>query len=416
MINIIPVTKIVQKPLSLCTLSLVEKGVIEELNCSGVTIKKGSRIAIAVGSRGISQIHEIVRVVAQWVKDKGGYPFIIPAMGSHGGATPEGQREILESYGIKEEYVGAPIYPSMEVVELPKGNLPNRVYMSKVAYEADGTVIINRVKPHTDFHGRTESGLLKMCVIGLGKHQEALEIHRFGARGLKKLIPETAKQIIKYGNIVLGLAIIENSFHQTMLVKALKPFDFEAEEEKLLKLAWENMPALPVDKIDILVVDQMGKDVSGSGMDTNVIGRMNIDGEPEPEKPHIKVIIVRNLTDESHGNATGMGLADIITENFYRKIDFPSTYENILTSTFLERGKLPLIAKNDRQALEWALRASRIIDPEEIRLIRIKDTLSLNQMYVSSRVLSEIKECNSIEVTEDFKDLLTPEEEELKDF
>ena len=414
--SIIPVAKIVQKPSHLYSLSSIEKTTAEELNRSGVTIKQGSQIAIAVGSRGISQIHEVVKVVVQWVKDKGGSPFVIPAMGSHGGATPEGQREVLESYGVKEEYIGAPIYPSLEVAELPKGNLPNQVYMSKIAYEADGTIIINRVKPHTDFHGRTESGLIKMCVIGLGKHKGALEIHRFGVRGLKELIPKTAQQIIKYGNILLGLAIVENSSHHIMVIKAVKPSDFTIEEEKLLKLARENMPALPVDKLDILVVDQMGKDISGSGIDTNVIGRMKIEGEPEPEKPDIKIIIVRNLTDQSHGNATGMGLADIITEKFYRKIDFPSTYENIVTSTFLERGKMPLVAKNDRQALQWAIRASQSVDLEKTRLIRIKDTLSLAHMYVSPSVFSEIKADKNVEMIEDFKDLLLPGEEELEDF
>lgn len=300
----------------------------------------------------------------------------------------------------------------MEVVELPSNGLENKVYMDKLAYSADGTIVINRIKPHTDFHGDIESGLLKMCVIGLGKHKQAIEIHRFGTYGLKYLIPPTAKRIIEYGNIILGIGIVENAYDETMVISAAKPEDFEREDKRLLDIARGNMPRLPVDKLDLLIVDEMGKDISGAGMDTNIIGRIYIDGETEPEKPKITRIVVTDLTEKAHGNAIGIGLADLTTRRLVNKIDFNATYQNAVTSTFLHRGKIPVIAEDSKTAIEWALMTCGPIDIPNARIIRIKNTLSLNELYISRSVLEEIKD--RIEIIGDFTDILDEEGELIK--
>jgi hypothetical protein len=381
----------------------VEAKTREEILKAGLSIKPNSEIAIAVGSRGIRNIHRIVKATVDVVKELGGRPFIVPAMGSHGGATAEGQKKLLEGYGVTEEYIGAPIRSSMEVVELPSDGLKNRVYMDRFAYEADGTIVINRIKPHTDFHSEVESGLLKMCVIGLGKHKQALAIHRFGVFGLKDLIPPTAQRIIRYGNILLGIGIVENAYDETMIIDAVKPEEFEKEDKRLLKIAKENMPSLPVDRLDLLVIDEIGKDISGAGMDTNIIGRMYIEGELEPEKPKITRIIVTDLTKKTHGNAVGIGFADFITKKLFDKIDFNATYQNAVTSTFLHRAKIPIIADNPKTAIEWALMTCGPIELLEARVIRIKNTLSLSELYISKSLLEEIKD--RVEVIGDFVDI-----------
>jgi hypothetical protein len=311
-------------------------------------------------------------------------------MGSHGGATAEGQRQVLEGYGVTEEYAGADIRSSMEVVVLPPGSLGHRVYMDRHAFEADATVVINRVKVHTDFHGTTESGLLKMCVIGLGKHAMALEIHRHGVYGLKELIPVAARYVLGHSNIIMGIGIVENAYDQTAIIQAIHARDLEREELKLLDFNRKHMPCLPVDKLDVLVADQMGKDISGVGMDPNITGRMRIRGQLEPSRPDISNIIALELTEGSHGNALGMGLADFITRRFFKQIDFEATYENVMTSTFTERGKMPIVAENARQAMEYALRTAGPIEMADVKIIRIRNTLKLDEMYVSAAVLREL--------------------------
>jgi hypothetical protein len=393
----------------------INKTVKKQMADSGVVITKGSSIAITVGSRGIANISDIVKAAVEFVKEQGANPFIIPAMGSHGRATAEGQRSILEGYGVTEEYIGAPIKSSMEVVELPRGNLENKIFMDKFAYESDGVIVINRIKVHTDFHGDFESGLMKMCVIGLGKHKQALEIHRFGVYGLRKLIPSTAREVIKSGKILMGIGLVENAYDQSAIIKAMKPSDIESEEIKLLVQNQLMMPSLPVDNIDILIIDEMGKDISGAGLDTNIIGRMRIRNEKEPEKPDVTSIIVTDITEASHGNAAGVGLADYITKNLFEKIDLKSTYENIVTSTFIERGKIPIIADTAKQALEYAYRTSGPIDIEAARIVRIKNTLHLDKIYVSETILNEIKDKKDIEILGTYNEMFN-ESNELLDF
>ena len=359
-------------------------------------VKKGSDIAIAVGSRGISNIKHIVKIVVDFIKEKEANPFIIPAMGSHGGATAEGQKQVLKSYGITEDFLNVPIRSSMEVIELHQNGLKNKIYTDKIASEADGIIIINRIKPHTSFHGRYESGLIKMLAIGLGKHKQAIEIHKYGVYGLKELILPIAKQIIKYSKILFGLALVENAYDEIMLIKALTPDDFEKKEPELLKISKQNMPKLPVNNIDILIIDQMGKNISGVGIDPNIIGRLKIQGEKEPGNPNIKRIIVADLTDKSNGNAIGIGLADFITTKLYKKIDFKSTYENVLTTSFIERAKIPIISDNEKSALDQAMSTLGNIDINKLRMIRIKNTLCLDEIYVSRSIYDEIQNNKNI--------------------
>ena len=387
--------------------------VLAQMSAAQPAIKPGGRIAIAVGSRGIANVQLIVRTVVQYVRERGGRPFIVPAMGSHGGASAQGQQAVLAGYGITEEGVGAPVRASMEVVQLPGDGLSSRVFMDKLAYESDGTIVINRVKVHTDFHGIFESGLMKMCVIGLGKHAQALEIHRFGTRGLRELIPLTARQVLKHGNILLGVGIVENAYDQIMKISAVKPADFEETEKQLLSLSRENMPSLPVDRLDILLVDRMGKDISGTGMDTNIIGRMDIRKEPEPERPDISCIIVCGLTEASHGNAIGIGLADITTRRLFDQIDLQATYENSMTSTFLARAKIPLITQDVRQALQYACRVGGSADMGGLRILRIRDTLHLSELYASDAVLWGLQNGQNIRVIGEPAQMIGPDGELL---
>lgn len=368
----------------------VEKTVREQLSRVRLTIKPRSRIAVAVGSRGIANLACIVKTTVECIRDKGGDPFIVPAMGSHGGATAEGQQQVLASYDVMPEKINCPIRSSMDVVELPQGDLEHKLFIDRNAHEADGVILINRIKPHTDFHGDYESGLVKMSVIGLGKERQAREMHRYGVYGLKELIPRAAATLLASGKIILGIGIVENAYDDTSIIEAIAPQEIMSREPELLEQARKNMPKLPTDKLDVLIIDRMGKDISGVGIDTNIVGRIKIQGEKEPEVPNIKMIVVTDLTAASHGNATGIGLADITTQRLFEKIDFPATYMNTVTSAFLERGKLPIVAETGKIALDYALGACGPTPPEQKKIIRIRDTLHLDELYVSQAVLEEI--------------------------
>lgn len=354
-------------------------------------IKSGANIAITVGSRGINNIARIAKATADAVKACGGAPFIIPAMGSHGGATAEGQREILASYGVTEEAMECPIRATMEGVEIDSRGLAMKIYMDKFGYESDGVILLNRIKPHTAFHGEFESGLVKMSVIGLGKERLANEIHRFGVYGLKTIMPQAARRILATGKIILGVGIVENAYDETALIEALTPAEILTREPELLALAKQLMPSFPLCDIDVLIVDQIGKNISGSGMDPNVIGRMKIPGQPPAEFPKIKVIVITDITEVSHGNACGIGLADVTTRRLADKIDWDATYMNGITSGFYEHFMLPIVAPTDWQAFEWGIRASH--DPyQPKKIVRITDTLHVSEMYVSEAALAEVKD------------------------
>jgi hypothetical protein len=323
-------------------------------------------------------------------------------MGSHGGATAEGQVEVLAGYGVTEVEIGCRILATMEVVELDSTGLEHPLYMDAHAAAADAVLLINRIKPHTDFHGPHESGLVKMAVIGLGKERQAIEMHRFGVPGLRDGVPRAAARLLATGRIVAGLGIVENAYDETMAIELVPASALLAREPALLELARQHMPRLPVDApnaLDVLIVDQLGKNLSGTGLDTNIIGRMRIAGEIEPDAPRIGMIVVTDLTDASHGNATGTGLADVITRRLFDKIDVGVTYTNVFTSGFPERGKIPIVAPTDADAYACALRACGILAPGAERVIRMRDTLHVGDLYLSAAVCAAVRDRTDVEIT-----------------
>lgn len=359
---------------------------------------QGKRIALGVGSRGLTQIPAIARHIVQAIQRSGGEAFVVPAMGSHGGATAAGQIDVLAGLGVTEASVGCPIRATMETVLI--GHTPNGLpaYLDRNAAEADGLMWINRVKPHTDFHDTHESGLLKMLAIGLGKEDGASFMHSRGIYGLRHYMPEVAKYLLQHANVIAGFATVEDGYHQLAHLEGFAPDALVAGELRLLDLARELMPRLPVDDIDVLVVDRLGKDISGTGMDTNVIGRIMIEGEAEPETPRIKALVLLDLTEASHGNATGMGLADFTVRRLVDKTDFAQTSKNVFTSGFLARGKIPLLYETDEAAINAAIAHVCRADPQNastVRLMRICDTLALEEIWVSPSLLVEIQSGDS---------------------
>ena len=355
---------------------------------------RGKSIALGFGSRGVAAIDTIAKEMVALVKQSGGEPYIVPAMGSHGGATPEGQIEVLNILGISEESVGCPIDARMETVQVGETEEGMPVYVAQSIAEADGYIITNRVKAHTDFHGKTESGLVKMLGIGLGKLKGATAIHDNGLKGLMVDLPKVSEIVRRETNLICGFATVEDGYHQPVVLNALLPETLVEEEAELLKLANELMPKLPVEDIDVLVIDWMGKEISGAGMDTNIIGRLRIDGYPEPDSPRIKAIVILDLTDASHGNATGIGFADFTTQRLLQKIDFDLTVTNIVTSNFLRRGFIPLVYPTAAEAVEAAIvhvLRGRSGGHDTARVVRIQDTLTLDRVQVSPNLLDEIR-------------------------
>ncbi|MCX6649183.1 MAG: lactate racemase domain-containing protein [Candidatus Bathyarchaeota archaeon] len=363
-----------------------------QLNSKGLAkkVKTGQKIAITAGSRGIANIPEILRTVVEEVKAAGGEPFLIPAMGSHGGATSHGQVEALRSLGITEESVCAPIVSSMEVDKI--GEIKGTpVYVDRNALRADGIIVVGRVKPHTDFKGEIESGLMKMMAIGLGKQKGAEMIHHNLYEGYHTLLPAAARLIMEKAPILMGLALLENARHETCKVVALEPEEFEAAELKLLKEAKALLPRLPFKELDVLVVEEIGKNISGVGMDTNVTGRFWMPGESDSEAAKIDKLVVLDLSPETHGNAIGIGLADLTTRRVFDKIDYPSTYVNCLTQGTCATGKVPLWLPNDRDAIDTALRVIGPIDRAKARMMVIKNTQELEHIWISESLAEAVK-------------------------
>lgn len=354
---------------------------------------KQKRVAISAGSRGISEIATITTALVTCLRERGAQPFIVPAMGSHGGGTADGQRAILAELGMTELSLGAPIVSSLDTVEL--GCLPNSmpVYIDRHAAEADAIVIVNRVKPHTDFVGDYESGLAKMAAIGLGKLRGADTLHRYGVDGLLHLMPAAARLICQHAPVIFGLASVENAYHEVAEIAAMPPEGIAGPQERdLLQLAYRLMPRFPFPEIDVLIVDEMGKNISGVGMDPKIIGRVKVHGVPDLADCSIRTIAVLRLTPEAHGNASGIGLADVTTQHLVDQIDFDATYLNCITSgiTGIQRSFLPMIAPTDRAAIETALRVCGRADLQEARVVRIKNTLLLGEMDISSALVQNL--------------------------
>lgn len=355
-------------------------------------LQAGMSVAVTAGSRGIHDIVPTLQAVVNYLKMADTHPFLVPAMGSHGGATAQGQKEMLAELGITEERIGCPIRATMDVVEV--GQLENGVpaYMDRFAAEADGIVVVNRVKPHTDFYAPIESGLAKIIAIGLGKRRGAETVHSYGSNGLRNFIPALAQRVIGTGKILCGVALLENASEQTAEIVALPPHEIGAAgEEALLVRATKLMGRLPFEQLDILVVNEIGKNISGCGMDTNVIGRMRIPGQPEPDAPRINIIVALDITHQSHGNASGMGLADLVTAQVANKFDFRATYINGLTAGIggVQRSMMPIVLPTARDAISAALHCCAQPQIEAVRLVRIQNTLSLQELLISPALLNE---------------------------
>jgi hypothetical protein len=365
-------------------LSNLAKEIHETLSAVGMPPDQLGRheIAVAVGSRGIASLQEIVRAVCDWLKAQSARPFIFPAMGSHGGATAEGQRKILEDYGITPDSMGAEIRSSMETVSLGATPEGFRVFMDRNAWEAEGVVVVNRVKPHTDFSGKIESGLLKMMAVGMGKADGALECHRWSWKfGFEKAIRAMSHRVLASGKILLGVAVVENELHQVCAVRAAPAEGIVGVEEEALKMARPLVARIPFSKFHLLIVNELGKNISGTGMDTKIIGR-GVELQPG-EAPEIGLIYVRDLTPESAGNALGVGLADVMHERLYRKIDLQKMYANARTSMNPPVARLPIYLPSDREALDFALGALGSPDPAEQRVVWIHNTLNLDRIAIS---------------------------------
>ena len=393
-----PVMYKIEQEFDTCKIKDTKETVLRELEPLKNMIRPGMRIAITAGSRGIANICLILKTTVDYVKSLGAKPFIVPAMGSHGGATTEGQIKVLEKLGITTEIMGVPIFSSMEVVNIGETFDGVPVYIDKNAFNADGIIVVNRVKQHTDFHGEIESGLMKMLAVGLGKHHGCSTIH---AHGLRDTIPKVARVLLKKTPVLFGLAILENSRDEVYKLKGVLPQDFEREDKLLLKESKAIVPTLPWDDLDILVVDEMGKNFSGTGMDTKIIGRIRVPGEEEMKTPRINKIVVLRLSEDSCGNALGIGLADITTKALVDKIDFKVTYANIILTTYLERGKIPLIMENDKEAIKTAMLTIGNIPIDKIKLAVIPNTVHLEELHATSAAIEDIMDKSKISVLDE---------------
>ncbi|QDT93953.1 lactate racemase domain-containing protein [Gimesia algae] len=364
------------------------------------TVKPGESVAVTVGSRGIANISLIIKTTIDYLKTIEAVPFIVPAMGSHGGGTAEGQAEVIAAYGITAETMGVEIRSSMETVIVDTTSHGIPVHFDKHAYEADHVLICGRVKPHTRFVGDIESGLHKMMLIGLGKHEGAKIYHRaIEDISFEEIINAVAKSILQKCSVVAGLAIVENSYDQTALIEAVPPEQFYEREKALLNIARDWLPRLPFPQTDLLIVDRIGKNISGSGMDACVIGRkFNDHAATERDTVSVKRIMIRSLTEETHGNACGIGLAEFTNERTVTSVDWKITRINANTGSHPTAAMVPLAYPTDREAIEAALQTIGLVSPEASRIVQIFDTLELSEVIVSETYLEEINSRDDLEI------------------
>jgi hypothetical protein len=400
----------------------VDTSVRDAFSRSGVltALSVGARVAVAVGSRGIAGHAALVQATVNTLRESGCQPFLLPAMGSHGGATPAGQLQILADQGIVGEDLGVPVEASMDapVVGHTDDGIP--VHCAAAARGVDAIVLLNRVKPHTDFGGALGSGLLKMAVVGLGKHSGALAFHRAANRlGYEHALRSMARVVLSQTPVLCGLAVIESANHQVAAVEVVRASRLEAEETRLAAHAARLMPRLPLEEIDVLIVDRIGKNLSGTGMDPNVIGRpihgYSLVESEMPRHPRIRRIVVLDLTPESHGNATGIGLADFTTDRLVRAMDAQATYTNALTALSLQGSKIPIHFETDREVIGAALASLGLEDPRQARVLRIHDTLSLETLEASEACLHHLRTEPGLDISTpacemqfDAEDRLTP--------
>lgn len=358
------------------------------------TLRPGGRVAVAVGSRGITNLHALVAATLNVLRGTGAKPFVLPAMGSHGGGTPDGQVSLLAEYGVAEANLGVPLRPAMDVEEIGRTAEGEPVVCSSEALQADAVVILNRVKPHTDFAGDLGSGLLKMLVVGLGKRIGASNFHRASARhGYLRVLRGFGEVVQRRLPLLAAVAVVENQRHETARIEVVPPTTLLERESALCAAARTLMPRLPFDELDLLIVDRMGKNISGTGMDPAVIGRMihgySLAEEAERRQPHVRRLFVRDLTPESHGNAIGIGMADFTTSRLVGAMDRAVTVTNALTALSLQGAKVPIYFDTDREVIEAALGTLSLSDPRQARVARIADTLAVEWLQVSEALLRE---------------------------
>jgi hypothetical protein len=359
-------------------------------------------VAITAGSRGIANIAQILRAIVEFFRSLGAEPFIFPAMGSHGGAIAEGQVTMLAQLGVTESFVKAPILSSMKVEEISRTEDDVPVFIDKHAYSADHIVVVNRIKCHTKFKSSIESGLMKMMAIGMGKKKGAEFYHKAAVQyTFPKIIVDAGREVIKQAPILCGLGIVENGYGKTAKIAAMKAGDIEHKEKELLKLAKKMMAKLPFDEIDLLIVDEMGKNISGVGMDPNVTGRNRDLLGVFPHPTQVKRVFVRDLTDQSKGNAIGIGLADITTRRLVEKIDHHATYINAITGISLEKAAIPMYVESDRKAIEIALGSFGLVSPQKCKIVRIKNTLELENIEASEIYAEELAKRTDLEIIDE---------------
>ncbi|MBW2060529.1 MAG: DUF2088 domain-containing protein [Deltaproteobacteria bacterium] len=352
-------------------------------------IKPGSSIAVGCGSRGVTNIAAITKAVVSEIKALGGRPFIFPAMGSHGAATAAGQRQVLENYGITEDHAGCPIRSTLETQEIGALDDGTPIHIDQYACDADGIVLINRIKPHTNFRASIESGIVKMMAIGMGKIKGATMLHTHGFGAFGDLMPQAAHFIMNKLPFLFGMGIVENALHETAILKIIPAESLIEEEAGLQRRSKELMGRLLFDMIDVLVIEEIGKDISGAGFDPNITGRNN--RFIEWKGPLVKKIVLLNLSAETHGNATGVGLADVITMELYRKMDISATYTNTITSTYLDSASIPLIMNTEQEAIQLAAKTLVGVRPEDCRIVCIKNTRELSEIMVSEPMLAKVR-------------------------
>ena len=355
------------------------------------SLRRGQRVAVAVGSRGIANVAAIVRATLEFLREHGTEPFVVAAMGSHGGGTADGQRELLAEYGVSQEALGVPVKTDMTTVQLGRNSWNEPVFWDKNAFEADAVVTISRVKAHTDFRGRYESGIVKMLGIGLGKRDGAAQHHRWGLRGLAEMLPETVKVIVEKTKFLAGLAILENAKEQTAVIRAIDRENLFSQEPALLEQAKSIMGRLPFSELDLLVIGELGKNYSGAGIDPNVVGRLLIEGQPETYDPRITRICVLDLSPESHGNGTGVGIADLTTDRLLAQIDPIPFRMNNLTACFLWRSKLPFAFPTDHECMETGIATCWQPDRSKLRMAIIPNTLEVADLWISPSLVAQAK-------------------------
>ena len=352
-------------------------------------VRPGMRIAITAGSRGIANVALVTKTIADYVKSRGAEPFVVPAMGSHGGATAEGQKDVLESYGITESYLGCPILSSMEVKKIGVNEEGMDVFIDKYAAEADGIIVSCRIKPHIAFRGPYESGIMKMMAIGLGKQHGAEVCHEAGFKNMAKYVPMFGKAIIENAPVLFAVAVIENAFDETCKIAAVQAEDIVEKEPPLLKEAFTYMPKILVDSCDVLVVDQIGKNFSGDGMDPNITGTFctpYASGGINAQR-----VCVLDLSPETHGNGIGLGYSSATTKRVFNQLDLASMYPNAITCTVLGGVRIPIVMESDKEAIQVCVRTCNEIDKKNPRIVRIPNSLHLEHIMLSEAYYDEVR-------------------------